>query len=269
MGQHTRALDHDSSEFEPGWEVDAADRAGPPIVDRRRRRVVRLIFVMVLLAGTGWLWREGRLDGLAPVLQHVAQTLGSLAVQRSPPAGSERAAVPPPIEARDIAARPPAPPSPPAPERSPDPAAATPPAATEEAVAAADAAAANPPAPLPAVPPATDALGRRAEAVGLHPELSRALLARLSEEDYRNAAVAIKTALAETPDEATLEWPARASARQARFRILFVVGAPDRCRRYVVEIAKDGWLTTAPPLERCGIARPAGRAHSRPLPRQG
>lgn len=269
MSQHTRALDHAHSEFEPDWELDAAGRAGPPIVNRRRRRPVRLIVFLMLLAGTGWLWREGRLEDVVPAVQQAAQMLGSLAAQRSAPAGAERAEAPPPIETREIAARPQTPPPPPAPERSPDPAPATPPAAAEQAAAAADAAAAAALEPLPAVPPATDALGRRAEAVGLHPELSRVLLARLSDEDYRNAAVAIKTALAGTPDEATLEWPAKASTRQARFRVLFVVGAPDRCRRYVVEIAKDGWLTTAPPMERCGIARPAGRAHSRPPLRQG
>src|SRR5262245_58729674 len=40
----------------------------------------------------------------------------------------------------------------------------------------------------------------KAEAVGLHPGLSRVLLTRLSETDYRNAGIAIKTALAETPE---------------------------------------------------------------------
>lgn len=258
MAQDTRAPDQAPSEFEPNWELDATERAGPPIVNRRRRRVVRLIVFVALLAGTAWLWREGRLEGVVPAVQQAAQMLGSLAAQRSAPTAAERAEAPPPIETREIAARPQTPPPPPAPERSPDPAPSTPPAATEQAASAADAAATTP-EPLPVAPPATDALGRRAEAAGLHPELSRALLARLSDEDYRNAALAIRTALAQTPDEATLEWPVRASPRQARFRVLFVVGAPERCRRYVVEIAKDGWLTTAQPMERCGIARPEAR----------
>ena len=38
----------------------------------------------------------------------------------------------------------------------------------------------------------------------------------------------------------------------ALFQVRFVPGAAPSCRRYVVSITKDGWLTTAPPMERCG-----------------
>ena len=53
----------------------------------------------------------------------------------------------------------------------------------------------------PAVADPSDPYQVRAAAVGLHPDLSRALLARLSPADYRNAGIAIKTALAETAEK--------------------------------------------------------------------
>jgi hypothetical protein len=37
-----------------------------------------------------------------------------------------------------------------------------------------------------------------------------------------------------------------------------VQGAAPACRRYVVTITKDGWLTTALPMEKCGATQ-AGR----------
>ncbi len=97
-----------------------------------------------------------------------------------------------------------------------------------------------------------DPLQVRAEAVGLHPGLSRVLLARLSEADYRNAGVAIKTAIAETPDSAVHVWPRQRKPELAVFKVHFVPGAASDCRRYVVSVAKDGWMTTALPMERCG-----------------
>jgi len=98
----------------------------------------------------------------------------------------------------------------------------------------------------------------RAAAVGLHPDLSRVVLARLSPADYRNAGVAIKTAVAETPDGAVFVWPRQRKPELALFQVRFVAGAAPGCRRYVVTITKDGWLTTAMPMERCGSAL-AGR----------
>lgn len=114
----------------------------------------------------------------------------------------------------------------------------------------------------------TDPLRRRAEAAGLNPDLSPMLLARLSETDLRNAAVAIRTAVAETPDEGSHIWPRQRTAGLAQFRVHFVAGAATHCRRYIVTVAKDGWLTTAPPMERCGTAaRPARGAAPRPASR--
>lgn len=117
---------------------------------------------------------------------------------------------------------------------------------------------AAPPTPLPPPPlDASDPLQVRAAAAGLHPEISRALLERLSAEDFRNAAVAIGTALAETPDAAAYLWPSQRKPEQALFRVHFVAGAPERCRRYVVTVTKDRWSTTALPMERCGMPAPS------------
>jgi hypothetical protein len=107
------------------------------------------------------------------------------------------------------------------------------------------------PLPPPIVDPA-DPYQVRASAVGLHPDLSRVLLERLSPADYRNAGIAIQTAMAETPNGAVFVWPRQRKPELALFQVRFVPGAAPTCRRYVVTITKDGWLTTAPPMERCG-----------------
>ncbi len=107
--------------------------------------------------------------------------------------------------------------------------------------------------PLP--PPAvdrSDPFQVKAELVGLHPGLSRVLLTRLSETDYRNAGIAIKTALAETPEGSSFLYPRERKAGLALFKVHFVQGAGSDCRRYVVTITKDGWATTAFPMEKCG-----------------
>jgi hypothetical protein len=107
------------------------------------------------------------------------------------------------------------------------------------------------PLPPPIVDP-SDPYQRRAEAVGLHPQLSRVLLARLTPADYRNAGIAIETAVSQTPDHGVLVWPRQRTPDQALFQVRFVAGAAPGCRRYVVSVTKDGWLTTAPPMEKCG-----------------
>src|SRR4029077_20964018 len=72
-----------------------------------------------------------------------------------------------------------------------------------------------------------DPYQKRAAAVGLHPKLSRVLLARLSATDYRNAGVAIETAVAKTPDIATFVWPRQRTPELELFQHLFVpVSAP-------------------------------------------
>ncbi len=106
----------------------------------------------------------------------------------------------------------------------------------------------------------TDPYQKKAEAVGLNPDVSRALLKKLSKTDYKNAGIAIKTALAETADTDVFSWPREKKAGQAVFEVKFVNGAEEKCRRYVVTITKDRWSTTAPPMEKCGIVAPQGTA---------
>lgn len=115
------------------------------------------------------------------------------------------------------------------------------------------------PLPPPRVDPG-DPYQKRAVAVGLHPDLSRVLLRRMTAADYRNAGYAIDTAIAKTADESNFIWPRQRKPEQALFRVHFVRGAAATCRRYVVTVTKDGWTTTAPPMERCGSRVAGGRS---------
>lgn len=121
-------------------------------------------------------------------------------------------------------------------------------------------AAARPDAPATAVGTAyaapdagADQLGKRAAAAGLHPEISRVLLQRLSDADFQNAGVAVEKAVAETADDAVFTWPRQRKPELAQFQVYFVAGAAPDCRRYVVIVTKDAWSTTALPMERCGV----------------
>jgi hypothetical protein len=104
-------------------------------------------------------------------------------------------------------------------------------------------------------PQPRDAMQARAEAVGLHPDFSRAVLGRFSPADFRNARVAIQTAIKKTPDNGTFIWPRQREPGRALFKVRFVAGAPSDCRRYVVSVTMNGWTTTALPMERCGMRR--------------
>ena len=117
-----------------------------------------------------------------------------------------------------------------------------------------DATAAAPPQPLPEpkVDP-SDRLQVKALAAGLNPALSRGLLARLSSADYRNAREAIRRALGSPSGNDVVLWPQARLKRLAQFEVHFVPAASRDCRRYVVRIAKDGWATTALPMEKCGF----------------
>lgn len=110
----------------------------------------------------------------------------------------------------------------------------------------------------------TDPLQKRAVAAGLHPDLSRVLLARLSPTDFRNAGVAIQTAVAETPDDGVFVWPRERKPELALFQVRFVAGAAPDCRRYVVSVTKDGWLTTALPMEKCATQPGRGAINRTP-----
>lgn len=132
------------------------------------------------------------------------------------------------------------------------------PAAPSSTRPGADAASAGTAYATPEAPPVSSVetgLRRRAEAAGLHPDLSLALLERLSNNDFKNAALAIEMALRELEDNAVLVWPRQRAPNEALYVIHFVTGAGPNCRRYVVAIDKDRWSTTAQPVERCGVAR--------------
>lgn len=105
-----------------------------------------------------------------------------------------------------------------------------------------------------------DPLARRASTAGLHPDISRVLLQRLSDADFKNAGAAIQKAVAETADDAVLVWPKQRKPELALFQVYFVPGAAPDCRRYVVTVTKDAWSTTALPMERCGVKPPRAKS---------
>jgi hypothetical protein len=111
------------------------------------------------------------------------------------------------------------------------------------------------PLPEPQIDPG-DPYQKRAAAIGLHPQLSRALLASFSDTDYRNAATAIRKALAEAADADKFIWPRQANAERAVFQVHFVTGDRPDCRRYIVTVLMNGWTTTASPMEKCGVTPP-------------
>lgn len=255
--------------------LDVGERMCAP-AERGGSMLGATLFLLVL-AGAGWGLLQTQSDWLAWLGERVAALStperGAAASMPVPSDASSAAAVPaplpsaPPVETASIEV-PPAPVAPPAQpvetqaniETAPVPQAATKP---DEASAATAAEPAEP-LPPPRVDPA-DPYQRRAAAVGLHPDLSRVLLAKLSAADYRNASYAIKTAVARTKDEADFVWPRQRRPEQALFRVHFVPGAAPQCRRYVVTVVKDGWSTTALPMERCGTeagGKSSGRERS-------
>lgn len=255
------------------WDVSPDDRvSGPPTCGRAKMVVGSLGVLMVAGAGAWFTtvdnaqwraWFPAELSVSLPPALRVALGLAEPAkpveIPAAPPQIVDEASVKPTAldEMPAVTAAREAKQAPPVLTVKSVAVAAVPPPPAEEALPAA-------PLPPPKVNPA-DPLQKRALAAGLHPELSRVLLERLSDVDYRNAGVAIRTALAETADDQELTWPSQPRPSQALFKVRFVPGISAECRRYVVAITKDGWLTTALPLEKCGIrvnkaARPANRS---------
>jgi len=252
MQARARSYGHDddyADDFLPG------ERVGPPL--RTRGQIfLRRALVVLIAAGGGWelyVHRATWPGWLAAQTAAVSAALERGQARPAEPVTLPSPLPPPPLVAVSTAkpvveVLPPPPPSPASSTTADSPAAkvaALPPAA-------ADAEESTGPLRPPIADPA-DPYQVRALAVGLHPELSRVLLARLSPTDYRNAGIAIRTALAETPDYGVFEYPPQRKRELAVFRIHFVRGAAPGCRRYVVTVGKDGWLTTAPPMEKCGI----------------
>ncbi len=241
-------------------ELIAGDRLGPPLPNARRRVVVRL-GVLAFAAGAGWWILQDEQASVRSWLMTESAALYEMVnrMAQSPPTSSSTTAAISALPA--LSDNTGASASTILPTTS-DNMKATPDARLDSIAEPTQSAAIAPPSadpeaatptrlPPPEVDPA-DAYQLRAAAVGLHPNLSRVLLARLSAVDYRNAGVAIKTAVAETADDGVHIWPRERTPELALFRVHFVHGTVAECRRYVVSIIKDGWLTTALPMEKCG-----------------
>lgn len=260
------------------WELSVDERAGPPL--RARRKWPRWLAVAILaLAAGSWAAIDDKPAALAWFSSHAASALELAKVVLGE---AERISVPeqsPPLQLaalrlidarlvhatlveelpnREIGLSQVAVVNEPEAETAKDAGTATTSSHTETVASEPEK-----PAPLPPLPPLTDPLQKRAEAAGLHPELSRALLQSLTPADFKNAAIAIKKAIAETPEDGVLVWPAKPGPGSARFRIHFVPGISPACRRYVVGVAKSGWLTTALPMERCGVKPRLARSYDR------
>ena len=252
--------DYGDQAYELG-EVLPGERIGRPPARTGRKIVLRGIFLLAAAGGV-WAFMNGHVSwptwlptDMSAILSYLERRPGPLA------APAPRKAEPlPRIEQEEklAAAEPPALPpraAPPAKEPfapSTEPKAAPTPLTTGALPPAARRSDDATDGPLrPAIADPSDPYQVRAAAVGLHPELSRALLSRLSAADYRNAGIAIKNAL-EAPESAVYIWPRQRKREEALFKVHFVPGAAAGCRRYVVSVTKDGWLTTAPPMEKCG-----------------
>ena len=253
----------DDDEFEPEPFYTGEPICPPP---RRRSRLSAPLSCLAILgaAGGGWSLYNNPPAWFETISSDAAAVWKALNPRDSQPSQQETAtATPPaavteqPVAETEIADAPGAE----AGTAVPNATVETSPAGSTDAGATADAAiseetpvATAPPQPSP---PRTDRYEKQAEAVGLNPDLSKAVLRRLSATDFRNAGIAIKTALAETAEEAVHTWPNKPKPSIALFEVHFVPGAAENCRRYVVTVTKDRWSTTAPPMEKCGIGKPA------------
>lgn len=226
-------------------ELSASDRIGPPLARSSRKTLLRSLIAILITAGAGWMLLGDRSSWPAWLKIDVASLSGPKTSQAPAPHEPVASILAPRApekaveEVEDL------------PEAPPLATVALPPETTPYEAHEA------PPLRAPAADPA-DPYQMRAAAAGLHPELSHALLERLSTTDYRNASAAIMTALAETSDTAEYVWPLQRKPELALFTVHFVAGAAPGCRRYVVTVAKDGWSTTALPMEKCkSLPRPA------------
>lgn len=228
-----------------GLGLSPSERIGRPPVSRRWSAINKTILLAVLM-GAGWAASENY-TALREVWDIAAAHLPSA------PSGSPLVRGETTTSKRAVAEADPAPALPTVEVPAPPPAPETASTDGPEADAPAASTSAGGATPNGAGDATTDPLRKRAEAVGLHPDISRSLLERLSATDFKNAGVAITKALAQTGDDGALVFPEKREAGVALFRIHFVTGAGPDCRRYVVTVAKDGWLTTALPMERCGV----------------
>jgi hypothetical protein len=229
---------YELGEFLPG------ERIGPPPRRAGRKIVLRGIFLLAAAGGV-WAFMSGQVSWPAWLPSDMSAMWSALERRPGPLAApAPRAAEPLPrietvpeknLAAVEAPALPPRP-TPPAKDAVAPPAPLTtgalPPVARRSDEA--------PDGPLrPAIADPSDPYQVRAAAVGLHPDLSRALLSRLSPADYRNAGIAIKNAF-EAPETTVYVWPRQRKPEEALFKVRFVPGAAAGCRRYVVSVTKDG-----------------------------
>ena len=189
------------------WEIAPQERVGPPL--RARRRWPRWLMVLTLaLAGGGWAMVDDKPAALEWLSSNTASAIAlgrsmigeadhGPASQASPPlqlaalklldGALIRAALVDEMPRREVVPEKIAAVAEPESKATPEAAASEKSSETESAVSEPEK-----PAPLPPLPPLTDPLQKKAEAAGLHPELSRTLLQSLTATDFKNAAAAIK-----------------------------------------------------------------------------
>ncbi len=245
MRQSAAHLDrHDADD----WVLDADDRILPP-ARRSGGKWLAMAICVAMVAGAGALATSGLQLTLPSGLFNFAASDVTLPVVDAVRRPVAKAAAPRPSE-----------PLPQLPTKTVMAAPVAPAATTPEPPVQVHMAYAPPPAALsdpsardvrPASIDPNDPIQMRAAAAGLHPQLPRHLLARLTATDYRNAGIAIRTAVAETPEGKTFVWPRQLGPDQAGFQVRIIRAIDPVCRRYVVAVIKDGWTTTAPAMETC------------------
>jgi surface antigen len=252
-----------AGEFHPGERIGAP----PPV---RKRSVIKQIASASIIVAIGWAAFQTHTAWRPWLAMSLIKIRAELAKAQRPSEPKSAAALPAPIEplavTKEVAeitgttSPPPQPtPAPAAPE--PATAVASPAASAPTTDASITTSSINPdPANEPAAvplpepePDPTDPQQKRAAAIGLHPRVSKVVLASLSDTDFSNARTAIRKALAEAADTDKFIWPRNANKQHAVFQVHFVAGAAMPCRRYIVTIVKNGWTTTAPPMEKCGF----------------
>ena len=255
------------------WQIDAGDRIGAKPARRRGRWFKRGLILATAGAGAYALyddptraprWWDTASGIAAPLLQRLSQSANTppaaSAIPASPALKSPEEMDPPaqramaepqlqqqaifPLDRASV-------PSDSAPPNAIEPPKSSPPHASRPEASAGF----MPEYAPPQASVSTNPFAKRAKAAGLHPDLSPTLLAELSDADYRNAGIATQTALEKTPADATFTWPLRREKGLATFEVRFVTGAAPDCRRYIVTIEKNRWLTTALPVETCAAHR--------------
>jgi hypothetical protein len=249
------AYDYQTDAGAPDWDVAPGERIGPP--PRRRYGKLVLLALVGLIGAAAWALATGRVawpawlpNDTAIITTWLQQNVMQERRERAAPAVSPPGEPMPKLATVEV---------PPEPARTreslmPAPAEKSPAALTTGSLPPPAQTESGPGQPLPpVVADPSDPYQKRALAVGLHPGLSRVLLTRMSDADYKNAGAAIQKAITETPESGVLLWPQQRTPELALFRVSFVPGAASGCRRYVVAVTKDRWLTTALPMEKCGI----------------